>query len=229
MPSTCYVAIDLGASSGRHLAGLFDCRRLTLEELHRFENGPVMVAGHLHWNLLGLWQHVQAGMRAAHAKHGDRIASVAVDTWGVDFGLVSRNDELLGNPVCYRDSRNDGMLEQAFEVVPREEIFAQTGLQFMQINTLYQLLAMKLQGSAILDAADSLLMMPDLFNWLLTGVKANEMTDASTTQFFNPAKGDWATELLDRFGLPARILAAHRAARNQTGNAAARKLPQQPE
>jgi rhamnulokinase len=206
MSPTCYVAIDIGASSGRHLAALFDGRRLTLEELYRFDNGPVLAAGHLYWDVLTQWQHVQSGMRAASAKHGDRIASVAVDTWGVDFGLLSRGDELLGNPVCYRDSRNDGMLEQAFKLVPREEIFAHTGLQFMQINTLYQLLAMQLQGSPLLDAADALLLMPDLFHWLLTGVKANEMTNATTTQFFNPAKGRWATELLERFGLPTRML-----------------------
>ena len=206
MSPTCYVAIDLGASSGRHLAALFDGRRLTLEEMYRFENGSVMAAGHLYWDVLNLWQHVQAGMRAANAKHGDRIASVAVDTWGVDFGLLSRNDELLGNPVCYRDSRNDGMLEQAFKIVPREEIFAHTGVQFMQINTLYQLLAMKVQGSPLLDVAQTLLMMPDLFNWLLTGVKANEMTEATTSQCFNPAKGRWATELLERLGLPTRIM-----------------------
>ena len=138
--------------------------------------------------MLQLWQHVQNGLRAAQAKHGDRIASTGVDTWGVDFGLLGRGDELLGNPVCYRDPRTDGILERAFKIVPREEIFAHTGLQFMQINTLFQLLAMKLQNSPLLEAAESLLMMPDLFHWLLTGVKANELTNATTTQFFNPAK-----------------------------------------
>ena len=144
------------------------------------------------------------GPRAANA--GNQIASVGVDTWGVDFGLLGRGDELLGNPYHYRDSRTNGMMEKAFGIVSREEIFRHTGLQFMQINTLYQLLAMKLSGSPLLDVAESLLMMPDLFHWLLTGVKCNEMTDASTSQFYNPVKGDWATELLDQFSLPTRIL-----------------------
>ena len=113
---------------------------------------------------------------------------------------------MLGNPYHYRDSRTNGMLEKAFAQVSREEIFRHTGLQFMQINTLYQLLAMKLSGSPLLDIAKTFLMIPDLFNWLLTGVKCNEMTDASTTQFYNPLKGGWATELFDRFGLPSGIL-----------------------
>jgi rhamnulokinase len=206
MTSTGCVAIDIGASSGRHVAGLFDGRRLTLDELYRFENGPTMAAGHLQWDVLQLWQHIQSGLRASHAKHGDRLGSIGIDTWGVDFGLLDANDDLLGNPVCYRDSRNDGMLEKAFAIVPREEIFAQTGLQFMQINTLYQLLAMKLAHSPQLEIAQSMLMIPDLFHWLLTGVKAIEMTNATTTQFYNPAKNAWATPLLDSFGLPARIL-----------------------
>jgi rhamnulokinase len=185
---------------------MFDGKRLTLEEIYRFENGPTTAGGRMYWNLLGLWQHILTGLRATKAKHGERVASIAVDTWGVDFGLLGKGDELLGNPICYRDSRTDGMLERAFSRVPREEIFAQTGLQFMQINTLYQLLAMKLQNSAILEMAESLLMMPDLFHWLLTGVKGNEMTDATTTQFFNPVQGGWATELFERLSLPTRIL-----------------------
>jgi rhamnulokinase len=204
--SSCYIAIDLGASSGRHVAGLFDGRLLTLDELHRFENGAVSAAGRLNWDLLGLWQQVLNGLRAARSKYADRVGSVGVDTWGVDFGLLGRNDELLGNPVCYRDSRTDGMLQRAFEVMPREEIFSHTGVQFMQLNTLYQLLAMKAQNSPLLDMAETILLMPDLFHWLLTGVKANEMTEASTTQFFNPANGRWATELFDRLGLPSKIL-----------------------
>jgi rhamnulokinase len=207
MAEKAYLAIDMGASSGRHLIGRFDGDRLRLEEVHRFENGPVEMAGRMYWDLPGLWTRVRQGLCAARAAEGgDTIRSVGVDTWGVDFGLLGRGDELLGNPYHYRDSRTNGMLERAFTTVPREEIFRQTGLQFMQINSLYQLLAMKLGGSPLLDAAESLLFMPDLIHWLLTGVKCNEMTDASTSQFYNPAKGGWATELLDKLGLPTRIL-----------------------
>ncbi len=201
-----FLAVDLGASSGRVLAGLFDGRRLTLEEIHRFENGPVAASGRMYWDLLGLWSHIGQGLKAASARFGGQIASVGVDTWGVDFGLLGRNDELLGNPYHYRDSRTSGMFDKAFAVVSREQIFAETGLQFMELNTLYQFLAMKQQNSPLLDAAESMLMMPDLFHWLLTGEKANEFTDVSTTQMYNPVAKTWATGMLERFGLPTDLL-----------------------
>lgn len=206
MAEQVFLAVDLGASSGRHVAGRFDGARLTLDEVHRFGNGPIAAANHLYWNTLGLWHHVVEGLRASATRFGRQIRSVGVCTWGVDFALLGRGDELLGNPYCYRDHRADGMVERACEIVPREEIFAATGLQFLQINTLYQLLAMRLSKSPLLDIAETMLMVPDLFHWLLSGVKAVEMTDASTTQFFDPRRGDWATELFERFQLPSRIL-----------------------
>ncbi len=206
MAEKAYLAVDIGASSGRHVLGLFDGGQLRLEEVYRFENGGIEAAGRLQWDLLGQWSHVRQGLRAAAAIRGDHIASVGVDTWGVDFGLLGRGDELLGNPYAYRDSRTNGVMDKAFGIVSREEIFRHTGLQFMQFNSLFQLLAMKLSGSPLLDVAESLLMIPDLFHWLLTGVKSNEMTNASTTQFYDPVKGDWATELLGKFSLPSRIL-----------------------
>ena len=204
--SQVFLAVDLGASSGRVVAGLFDGAKLDLEEVYRFDNGGVPVAGRLQWDLLHQWQHVVHGLRAAGKHYGSRVASVGVDTWGVDFGLLGRNDELLGNPYHYRDRRTAGILDKAFGIVPRDEIFAATGLQFMEFNTLYQLLAMKLGDSPLLDAAQSLLMIPDLFHWLLTGQKANEYTDASTTQFLNPQTGGWAMDLMQKFGLPTHIL-----------------------
>ena len=158
MAEKAYLAIDMGASSGRHLIGRFDGRKLRLEEVYRFENGPVDLDGRLYWDLPGLWSRVRQGLAAAGAAPGgDAIVSVGVDTWGVDFGLLGRNDELLGNPFHYRDSRTNGMLERAFSIVPREEIFRHTGLQFMQFNTLYQLLAMKLGKSPLLDVAETML------------------------------------------------------------------------
>jgi len=204
--SQVFLAADLGASSGRVLAGLFDGAKLALEEVYRFENGGVPAAGRTQWDLLNQWQHVLRGLRAAGKVYGDRVASIGVDTWGVDFGLLGRNDELLGNPYHYRDHRTAGILDKAFAIVPRGEIFAATGLQFMEFNSLYQLLAMKLANSPLLDVAQSFLMIPDLFHWLLTGVKANEATNASTTQFLNPRTGGWATDLLGKFGLPTHIL-----------------------
>ena len=206
MAEKAFLAIDMGASSGRHVVGHFDARKLRLEEVYRFDNGPAEVAGSLFWDLLAQWTHVRQGLRAAGSRVGAAVASIGVDTWGVDFGLLGRGDVLLGNPYHYRDSRTNGMLERAFSIVPREEIFRHTGLQFMQLNTLYQLLAMKLAGSPLLEMAETMLMVPDLFHWLLTGQKCNEFTEATTSQFYNPLKGGWATELLEKFDLPARIL-----------------------
>jgi len=206
MAERAYLAIDMGASSGRHVLGRFDGRTLSLEETYRFENGGVDVLGSLHWDLLGLWTHVRNGMRAAGTRPGAEIVSLGVDTWGVDFGLLGRDDVLLGNPSHYRDPRTNGMMERAFSIVGRDEVFRHTGLQFMQFNSLYQLLAMKLANSPLLEMAKRLLMMPDLFHWLMTGQKTNEFTDATTTQFYNPVEGRWATELLKKFGLPTDIL-----------------------
>lgn len=206
MSAKVYLAVDLGASSGRVLAGLFDGQRLALEEVHRFDNGPVLAADTMHWDLLDLWRHVQDGLRAAASRYGRRIVSVGVDTWGVDFGLLGRHDQLLGNPVHYRDRRTAGILPRAFARVPREEIFAATGLQFMEFNTLYQLWAMRQADSPLLEAARQFLMIPDLFHWLLTGQKGVERTNASTTQFFDPRTGQWARELLKRFEIPTEML-----------------------
>ncbi|MGE0607552.1 MAG: rhamnulokinase family protein [Pirellulales bacterium] len=206
MAERAYLAVDLGASSGRVVAGLFDGRRLRLEEVYRFENGGVAVGLRLYWDLLNQWNHVQRGLRAGASAHGERIRSVGVDTWGVDFGLLGPGDELLANPRHYRDHHTDGILEQALQHVPREEIFAASGLQFMQFNTLYQLWAMRRGQSPLLDLAESFLMVPDLFHWLLTGVKANEFTNATTTQFLDPTRHCWSKPLLERFQLPTRFL-----------------------
>ena len=204
--SQVYLAVDLGASSGRVVAGLFDGTRLSLEEVYRFDNGGVNAAGRMHWDVLNLWQHTLRGLKAGAKVYGSHVASVGVDTWGVDFALLSKSDELLSNPCHYRDRRTVGILDKAFAIVPREEIFAATGLQFMEFNTLYQLLAMKQANSPLLQMAHSWLMIPDLFHWLLTGVKANEYTNATTTQFLNPKTGKWATELLAKFGIRTDIL-----------------------
>jgi len=199
------VAVDLGASGGRVVSGAFDGRILELEEMHRFENGPVPMAGHLVWDLPRLWHEVLAGLRAAAARHGEAVSTVGVDTWGVDFSFLGADGSLLANPVCYRDARTRGVLAAAERIVPRDRIFEATGLQFMEINSLYQFLALKHATSSVLAAADRMLMIPDLFHWLLTGQASNERTNASTTQCYDPRRGDWAFDMLERFGLPRRI------------------------
>src|SRR4051812_26864303 len=162
-----YLALDLGAESGRGVLGRFDGERLALEELHRFPNGPVRMLDTLHWDLPRLFEEIKVTLGKAGSAAA--IEGVGVDTWGVDFGLVGRGDTLLGNPVNYRDARTEGMMEVAFGLVPRERIYEITGLQFLPFNTVYQLLALKRAGSPLLDAAETLLMMPDLIGWLLTG------------------------------------------------------------
>jgi rhamnulokinase len=205
MADTAYLAVDLGASGGRVLAGRFDGKRLELDVLHRFENRAVEAAGSLYWDVLQLWSQVRDGLRLAGARLGRSLKSVGVDTWGVDFALLGRGDVLLENPHSYRDSRSEGMMARALSTVGREEIFAQTGLQFMPINSLYQLMSLRVGGSPLLDVAESLLLMPDLFHWLLTGTKGNEYTNATTTQCFNPTRRSWATDLLARLELPSQI------------------------
>jgi len=205
MTRSVALAVDLGASGGRVVAGTFTGGRLALEEIHRFENGPVPLGGELVWDLPRLWQEVTAGLRAAGSRHGGSVASVGVDTWGVDFAFLGADGRLLANPVCYRDPRTRGMIETAERTVPRDEIFAATGLQFMELNSLYQLLALRAANSSVLAAAERMLLVPDLFHWLLSGERSNERTNASTTQCYDPRTGDWAFGLLERFGLPRRV------------------------
>ncbi|MEP7200901.1 MAG: rhamnulokinase family protein, partial [Chloroflexota bacterium] len=197
------LAFDLGAESGRAMLGRFDGARLSLHELHRFANGAVRVRDSLHWDVLRLFGDIKHGLTLA-SQHA--ITSIGLDAWGVDFALLDRDDHLIGNPFHYRDRRTDGMMLEAFRVVPRPEIFAQTGVQFMPINTLYQLLAMSRAQSPALQSAATLLMMPDLFNFWLTGRKVSEFTIASTTQCYNPRERRWATTLLERLHIPSHIM-----------------------
>jgi len=205
MGDRCFLGVDLGAESGRVIAGCFDGRRMELEPLHRFSNGPVSTADTLRWNVLALWSEIQEGLARGAARYGGRVASIGVDTWGVDYVLLSKTGELLGQPWHYRDARTRGMLDLAFTRVPRKEIFAETGLQFIEFNTLFQLLAMQKRDPELLNLADRLLLIPDFFNWLLSGSRVVEFTNATTTQCFHPAKGEWAYDLLRRFGLPTGI------------------------
>jgi rhamnulokinase len=200
-----YLAIDLGAESGRVIAGLWNGKALRLEEIHRFANGPVQLAESLRWDVLRLWGEIQNGLALAAKKYGKSIVSVGADTWGVDFVLLTRQGELLGQPYHYRDARTNGVMEKAFRKVPRAEIFAQTGLQFMQFNTLFQLLALKERAPELLDLADSLLFTPDFIHWALCGSRLAEFTIASTSQCLNPLSRNWAVPLLKKFGLPASI------------------------
>lgn len=203
--TTCdYLALDLGAESGRGVLGRFDGSRLELEELHRFPNGGVRMMDTLYWDLPRLFEECKVAVAKASA--GRALESIGVDTWGVDFGLVGRGETLLGNPVHYRDDRTKGVMERAFERMEKRRIFELTGLQFLPINTLYQLMAMVEQRSPLLDVAETFLMMPDLVGWLFTGRRAGERTDASTTQLLDPRTRSWSDDLCAAMGIPRGIL-----------------------
>jgi len=204
--SKIYLAVDLGAEIGRVMAGIWNGKRIRLEEVHRFPNGPVVLGGSLRWDVLRLWGEIQNGLALAGKKYGKQIVSVGVDTWGVDFVLLNKQEEILGQPYHYRDARTQGLMKRAFRKVPRAEIFAQSGIQFMELNSLYQLLAWQQHAPEILDAADCLLFMPDFLHWAMCGAKKAEFTIASTSQFLHPKTGTWSKRLLKQLGLPAHFL-----------------------
>lgn len=205
MSHRVYLAIDLGAESGRVIAGLWNGKTIHLEEVHRFPNGPVLLADSLRWDVMRLWAEIQNGLALAAKKYGKSIVSAGADTWGVDYVLLSKRGEMLGQPFAYRDARTNGIMEKAFKKVPRSEIFAQTGLQFMQFNSLFQLLAHKQAHPDMLEAADTLLFMPDFIHWALCGSRVVEFTISSTSQCLHPLTRNWATALLKKLGLPPRI------------------------
>jgi rhamnulokinase len=201
-----YLAFDLGAESGRAILGSLSSGVLSLEEIHRFPNTPVRVLDALHWDALRLFHEIARGLTIAGRERRLSLDGIGVDAWGVDFALLNAKGALCGNPRHYRDARTAGMLEKICAAVPREEIFGQTGIQFMQINSLVQLFAMRETGDPALASARTLLFMPDLFNYWLTGEARCELTIASTSQFYDPKCRRWATPLFERLGLPARIL-----------------------
>jgi rhamnulokinase len=204
MANRTYLAVDLGAESGRVIAGSWNGKKLALEELHRFPNCPVHLAGSLRWDALRLWGDIQTGLRAAR-KFGDSVVSVGADTWGVDYVLLNRQGEMLGQPFHYRDARTNGIMDKAFRKMSRAEIFAESGLQFMQFNTLFQLIATRLNTPSLLDQADCMLMMPDFIHWALCDSRVVEYTNGSTTQCVHPLKRNWSLPLLKKFDLPNKV------------------------
>jgi rhamnulokinase len=200
-----FLAFDLGAESGRGILGKFDGQWLSLEDVHRFPNGAVATLDTMHWDVLRLHAEMVQGLRLCAGKHGS-VDGIGIDTWGVDFALLGRNDTLLGNPRHYRDPHTEGVMELAFALVPRADLYRVTGLQFMRFNSLFQLLALKRDRSPLLDVAERLLFIPDLFHFFLTGVKANEYTDASTSQLIDATSRGWALDLAERLNLPGHIL-----------------------
>lgn len=201
-----FLAVDLGAESGRAVLGVLESGRLQTTEIHRFPNVPIRLFGHWHWDVYRLFDEVKTGLARAAAEAPGGVDSIGVDTWGVDFGLLARDGSLLGLPFCYRDPRTQGALEEFLKIVPRERVYELTGIQFLPFNTLYQVYAMVRDHSPLLDAASDLLFMPDIFNYFLSGLKASEFTMATTSQFFNPRTREWNWGLFEEVGFSKRIL-----------------------
>ncbi|MBQ7573966.1 MAG: rhamnulokinase [Clostridia bacterium] len=200
-----FLAFDFGASSGRAILATFDGEKIKLEEKHRFSNDPVNINGNMHWDVLRLFFEIKQGILKC-ANSGDRdIDCIGIDTWGVDYGLLDKDDKLLGNPYHYRDTRTEGMYDEAFKRVSKEDIYKETGIAYNWFNTIFQLLSAKLSDDSTLKEAKTLLMMPDLFNFFLTGVKKTEYTNASTTQLYNSKTYEWAYDLMDKMGIPKDI------------------------
>ncbi|MCA1597022.1 MAG: rhamnulokinase [Chloroflexi bacterium] len=201
-----YLALDLGAESGRAVLGRLSGGRLGLQEVHRFANRPVLLPDGLHWDILGLYSAIQEGIRCGSAAAGSQpLRGLGIDTWGVDYALLDGSDELLGLPFHYRDHRTDGVMDRVFARVPADRIFAETGIQFMQLNTLFQLAAARERSPAVLDAAETLLFLPDLFHFWLSGEKRCEYTVATTSQLFNPVRREWAADLMGDLSISPRL------------------------
>jgi sugar (pentulose or hexulose) kinase len=201
MKHKVYLAVDLGASSGRVMAGIWNGNEIELEEVHRFGSPAVFLPPYHHWDILSIYREVVQGLRLAKQEYGDRVISLGVDTWGVDYGLLDSAGELLANPIQYRDERTLDLLHSEQKRIGREKIYAETGIQFMFFNTLYQLAAERAANRAAFSQAKSLLFLPDLFNYWLTGKKIQERTIASTSQLLNPHTGKWSEALLAELGL----------------------------
>jgi rhamnulokinase len=197
-----YLAFDFGAESGRAVLARLHAGLLTTEEVHRFPNEPVEYSGSLHWDVARLWLEVR---RALAKLEEVELAGIGVDAWGVDYALLGERGELVQNPYHYRDARTRGVMEEVFRRVPREEIYSATGIQFMPINTLYQLFAAKRETPNLLKSAETFLTIPDLFHYWLTGVAVCEFTNATTTQLVNPVTRTWASDLMKRLDLPVDL------------------------
>ncbi len=201
-----YIAIDLGAESGRVMLGSIASDKLVLEEIHRFSNGPTEENGSLHWDFNKLMSEIKAGISKAVKEAGGKVAGIGVDSWGVDFGLLDGDGKMIENPYHYRDSQTNGMMEKAFGLMSKREIYENTGLQFLQLNSVYQLLAMRLRNSAALAKAKHLVFIADLISYFLCGEIFAEYTLASTSQFMDMRSGKWSKEVLTKLSLPEKIL-----------------------
>ena len=200
-----YLAIDLGAGSGRVIVGEIKDNKITLDEVHRFSDRQVLLGDTLYWDFPGIFSEIKTGINKAVQK-GYTLKSIAVDSWGVDFGLLDNKGRLLSNPVCYRDNRTTGILSEAFKLISKEQMYAVTGNQFMEINSVFQLFSLVKENNPQLKIADKLLFIPDLVNYFLTGFIGNEYTIASTSQLLNAQTRNWEPEIFKALDIPQNLM-----------------------
>jgi rhamnulokinase len=212
-----YLAIDIGASSGRHILGSIENGKITLEEIYRFENGISKVGNEYCWNIEQLFKDIKNGIKKCK-EIGKIPKSIGIDTWAVDFVLLDENDNMLGNAVAYRDDRTEGMMEEVFKSIPKDMMYLYTGIQFQRFNTVYQLLSIKKNNPEILEKAKTFLMVPDYLNFLLTGKKANEYTNATSTQLVNSFERTWDEKILEDLGIKKEIFQEIKLPKTSLGN-----------
>lgn len=202
-----FLAADLGAGSGRVMAAEFDGSRIELCEVSRWASEPVKEGDSFHWDIRAIFNEIKNGAKKAREKYGDNIVSLGIDSWAVDYGLLDAQDKLIGNPYIYRDARTNGAMDAVFNLIPKEKIYELTGIQFLFFNTLYQMMA-EVKNGERLAKAKTFLMIPDLLSFMFTGVKKNERTNASSTQFYNPFKRNWETSILEKIGANPELFAS---------------------
>ncbi len=195
------IAVDLGAESGRVIVGNVS----EIDIVYRFQNSPVKIKESIYWDILSIFKEIKEGLKKAFAKYPEQIVSIGIDTWGVDFGLLDKNGDLIGNPYHYRDSRTDCVMDEVFKVIQREELYKETGIQLMQINSIFQLYSFLKNKKNIFDTVKYFLTIPDLLNYWLTGIMTNEYSIASTTQLYNPVINSWSEKVLNKLGINKNI------------------------
>ena len=199
------LSFDFGASSGRAMLATLENGKIDMKEIHRFSNDPVIVNGTMYWDVLRLFFEIKAGITKALAEGG--FDTIGIDTWGVDFGLLDKKGNLLSNPVHYRDTRTEGIAEEVYKIIPKDELYSLCGTQYMRFNTIYQLMYLKLNEPELLERTEKILLMPDLFAYMLTGEMKDEASIVSTTNMFDPYKRDWNFDIIKKLGLPEKIFA----------------------
>lgn len=201
-----FLAFDLGASSGRAILGTLEGGKMSLSEIHRFKNQMVRIHGNYYWNIYSLFESLKTGLKKCIVEHKIQPDAIGIDTWGVDYSLVSESGQLVGLPFAYRDHRTDNIMDEFFKTLPQKETYLLSGIQFLQFNTLFQLFASKKENHSRLNIANSLLFTPDTLNFLFTGIKKNEYTIASTSQMLKPGEAEWESELLDAAGVDENLV-----------------------